>query len=96
MPNGLIIKLAEALASIGLKIDAFKYLHDYNFPYRNVELLLFPLFDITTFLSKDKMIQMVESLASAVYAIVKFEFNCEFLTQSIRLILYSLPENTKT
>jgi hypothetical protein len=95
MPNEKMIKLAEALASAGYKIDTFKYLHDCDHFYSDVELMLTPLFNTKELLPKDKMMQLVETLASSGYAITKFEFCSQFPPGDIQLILFSLHEKTK-
>jgi hypothetical protein len=94
MANENIIKLAEALASIGFSIKSFKYLNDYNLYFRDVEITLF---SDSIPLSKEKMIQLIETLASVGFIIVKYEFSSEYPPKDTQLILYipDLKENDK-
>jgi hypothetical protein len=101
MTNDKMLKLVEALASLGYGIDLFKIIHvheriitEYLFEF---ELILFPFFKIDCLSSKNEMVKLIESLASAGFGIAKFEFH--ILSSSVDLInltLFLFPEEPKT
>jgi hypothetical protein len=95
MSNESMIKITERLNSIGFWVDSFKYLHDYEHFYEEVEFLITSSFSTITPIPKEKMIQLIENLHSIEFGII----NCSPFYRNghmyFKLILYNL-EKTKT
>jgi hypothetical protein len=95
MLNEKILKLFKELSSIGFEILKFDCLNKIEYFYGDFELVLSYSFNIEKLMSKETMMQLVETLASCGYGMVNFDFVFKDICKGIKLILYSYTEKTK-